>query len=294
VSRLAIPGLIDLLRADTSGEIAELATDPRLDRDYRSRGPLINRLVVRGIRRALAYHGTPLPSVAPRDDPERQRAQDALETFFATTGDAADPASVAALVGYVRGGGSDDDLGPLAQQAIGRLFVDNYRADRESWAAARVLGSAPSNLNPIRALVWALTRRVARAQALLGERVNGDRAAIHATGVAVHNMVEAFKRMRALYADPRQRAALSDEAAVAHALVAPRQVVRQPTEAGTSSAGKFGPGSVVLLRLEKANARELGFSTAFLTGQWSQCPARNWVPALYGQVWRAAVAGGAT
>ena len=80
-------------------------------------------------------------------------------------------------------------------------------------------------------------------------------------------------------------------AAVAKAVVAPRQVVRQPTVAGSSSAGAFTADTLVLLGLEKANKADPGYDTAFMDGTWSECPARRWVPALYAAIWRRALAG---
>ena len=75
---LRIPGLIDLVRADTRSDIRGLANDSRLDRRFEARGPLINRILVERIRNVLRIDGVPLPSVAPRQDAERVRTQDAL------------------------------------------------------------------------------------------------------------------------------------------------------------------------------------------------------------------------
>ena len=75
---LRIPGLIDLVRADTRSDIRGLANDSRLDRRFEARGPLINRILVERIRNVLRIDGVPLPSVAPRQDAERVRTQDTL------------------------------------------------------------------------------------------------------------------------------------------------------------------------------------------------------------------------
>ena len=75
---LRIPGLIDLVRADTRADIRGLADDARLDRKFEPRGPLINRLLVLRIRNVLRLADVPLPSVAPRDDARRMRAQEEL------------------------------------------------------------------------------------------------------------------------------------------------------------------------------------------------------------------------
>ena len=82
-------------------------------------------------------------------------------------------------------------------------------------------------------------------------------------------------------------------ALVAAALVAPRQVLRQPVVAGICPAGPFTENTLVLLQLAKANASMPGYDTAFMAGSWSACPAQGWVPALLAAVWRGAIGGAA-
>jgi hypothetical protein len=65
-------------------------------------------------------------------------------------------------------------------------------------------------------------------------------------------------------------------------------VLRQPTVAGTTGSVDFTPATLVLLQLEKANARDPGYDTSFLSGTWSACPAQAWVPALLTAVWQRA------
>ncbi|WP_156679148.1 hypothetical protein [Sphingomonas profundi] len=290
MSRLALPGILDVLRVDDATQIDALAADPRFDRRYVPRGPLINRMVLRRIRRVLAIDGVPLPPVAPRGAERPLPAQAATEAWLdglAEAGIAGD--DVEALAAWVRGAG-DGPVGELAQQAVGRLFAADYRADRASWAAARVMGAAPSDFNPLRMLLWGLTRRVERARDLLAEKVGGDATGVHATGVAIHNIVSGLEAMRAQWSNREARERLSVSAAVAKAIVAPRQVVRQPTVAGSTAAGAFTPDTLVLLRLETANRADPGYDTAFMDGAWSECPARRWVPALLAAVWRRAQA----
>ncbi|MBV8112913.1 MAG: hypothetical protein JO012_24475, partial [Hyphomicrobiales bacterium] len=75
---LRIPGLVDLIQADVRSDIRGLAIDTRLDRSFDPRGPLINRILVQRIRNVLRIDGVPLPSVAPRGDAQRSRAQEIL------------------------------------------------------------------------------------------------------------------------------------------------------------------------------------------------------------------------
>ena len=51
MNRLRIPALIDLMRVSDPALIADLAQDRRLDRQYVSRGPLLNRILTGRIRR---------------------------------------------------------------------------------------------------------------------------------------------------------------------------------------------------------------------------------------------------
>ena len=290
MTRVRIPALVDLIKVSDPGEIADLADDPRLDRQYVRRGPLINRIVTGRIRKVMSLNGKPLPSVAPRGPERPGPAQSALEARLnpiAASLDAGDP-SVQALARYVRGEGPVSAAGPLAQEAVGRLFAPDFKSDAQSWAAAKVLGQAPTTFNLFLLLWWSLTGAVAKARRLLADKVGHDSSGVHGIGVAVHNFVPAFSHMRALWADPSARARLTPEAAAAQCLVAPQRVVRQPTRAGASLAGEFSDATLILLQLDAANARFPSPELAFMTQTWARCPAHAWVPALLAAVWRAA------
>jgi hypothetical protein len=290
MKRLRIAGIVDILRVADSAQIATLADDARLDRAYVAEGPLLNRIVISRIRKILALNGAPLPAVAPRGVERPTTGQAALEARLNSIAAALkeDDPALRPLAAYVRGDGAIHSVGPLAQEAVGRLFQADYEADAQSWAAAVVLDRAPRTFNPIVLVLWALTGRVAMARQLLADKVAGDPSGLHGTGVAVHNIVAGVERMRALWADSRARRQLSPEAAAAQCLVAPQQVVRQPLEAGSSRAGDFDETTLVLLQLGIAHARSPSARTAFMAQSWSRCPAHSWVPALLMGVWRAA------
>ena len=290
MSRFRIPALVDLITVSDPAQIADLAEDPRLDREYVMRGPLINRIVTGRIRKVLSLDGKPLPSVAPRGPERPAPAQSALEARLnpiAAALGASDP-SVQALARYVRGEGPPSAAGQLAQEAVGRLFAPDFKGDAQSWAAAQVLDQAPRTFNPFLLVWWSLTGAVAKARRLLADKVGHDPSGVHGVGVAVHNFVPAFSRMRALWAEPSARNRLTPEAAAAQCLVAPQQVVRQPTKSGAALAGDFSDATLILLQLGAANARSPSPETAFMTQTWARCPAHAWVPALLAAVWRAA------
>jgi hypothetical protein len=287
--RISLPGVVDWLVVRDPALVHELAQHPRLDRDYAARGRLVNRLVVGRLRRVLQLGGRPLPPVAPHGPARPTREQAALEARLdeALAAGLAGP-EIDVLADYVRGAGSARKPGPLAQQAVGRLFSPTYEADAASWSDAEVLRAAPDNLNPLRGLYWALTGRVARARDRLALKVGRDPSGLHATGIAVHNLSDALRRMRRLYRDGRGCAPRSAEWAVGNALGAPRQVLRQPTCAVELACGRLAPDTLVILQLEAANAALPSAELVFMQGAWSRCPAHRWAPGLLAAVWRRA------
>src|ERR1700742_1676257 len=148
---IRIPFLIDLKRIQSEPDIRSMVLDQRLDRDFVSRGPLVNRILTRRINGALRVDGKPLPSVAPRGDAERARNQAALHARLdPAKGPLWDDATLGRLVAAVRGTAGSETIGPAAQQAVGRLFDKRYIGDAESFAAAKDLDDAVRTANPIR------------------------------------------------------------------------------------------------------------------------------------------------
>jgi hypothetical protein len=285
---LRIPHLVDLIRSSDPREIALLAGESRLDRDFSRRAPLLNRLVLGRVRRTLQLDGTPLPPVAPRGDPDRLEAQRALAARLASA-PPVDAETLAALGAYVRGEGAGRSVGPLAQQAVGRLFDPGYRGDAAGWKAARRLNTAARSLLSPRVPIWRLTGTLERSRRLLADRVGGDRAGLHGTAIAVHNLVESLEAMRKL-ASRGGLARYSPVEAASLCLSAPASVLRQATAPGTTSAAPFREGTLVLLQLGAARTRTLSDDVAFMSRMWSACPAERWVPAFLAAVWARAAA----
>jgi hypothetical protein len=281
---MRVPGLIDVVTVDTPEAVRALAQDSRLDRVYGKAGPLLNRLFAGHVRETLAHNGVPLPPVAARDTAGRLAACDALEGRLRDSKLAAAP--VDALARCVSG--ETDELGIAAQSAIGSLFVPGYAATEETWQAALHLDGALRSRNPLNFARWWLNGRVALARSRLADACGGDLAALHATGIAVHNLVTAIERMRALAEPPGALARIAPEQAATIALKAPDDVLREATAHGTTPYGTFRRGTLVRLRLEAARARSLNAEIAFLSASWSRCPAHALVPRLLTQVWRRA------
>jgi hypothetical protein len=283
---LRIPGLVDLIRVDTGADIRALADDSRLDRRFEPRGPLINRLLIDRVRSVMRLDGMPLPSVAPRQDRARASAQDALRRRLDPAAGKTlwDDETIAGLAAAVRGNAGAAAIGPAAQQAVGRLFAAEYRGNSESWEAARVLDTAVHTRNPLQWIHLRMSGRLGQARRLLAALVNGDRAGVHATGIAVHNLVRGFERMCELWAAPGERTRPVDDV-VAQCLFAPASVLRQATMPGATVAGEVRAGTLVLLELDAARARTPGPELEFMLGHWAQCPAAAFVPALLRAVW---------
>ena len=287
-----IPGLIDLIQADARSDIRSLANDARLDRKFDPCGPLINRVLVLRIRNVLRIAGMPLPSVAPRDDAERRAAQDKLRQRLdpAAGKPLWDEETIAGLAAAVRDMPGAPAIGPTTQQAVGRLFVADYRASSESWIAAAVLDAAVHMRNPLRSILLHLSGRLQRSRRLLADLVHRDLAGVHATGIAVHNLVRGFERMRELCKEPRWRSPSSADAVIEQCLFAPPSVLRQAVMPGATVAGAVRAGTLVILGLEAARERTPGRDVEFMAGNWAQCPAAAFVPALLGAVWKRAIA----
>jgi hypothetical protein len=283
---LRIPGLVDLIRVDTGADIRALADDSRLDRRFESRGPLINRLLINRVRSVMRLDGAPLPSVAPREDRARARGQEALRQRLDPAGGKPlwDDETIGGLAAAVRGNAGAPALGPAAQQAVGRLFAAEYRGSRESWEAARVLDTAVHTRNPLQWIHLRMSGQLARARRLLATLVNGDRAGVHATGIAVHNLVRGFERMCELWAAPGWRTRATDDV-VAQCLFAPPSVLRQAAVPGVTVAGEVRAGTLVVLELDAARVHTPGPELEFMVGHWAQCPAAAFVPALLRAVW---------
>src|ERR1017187_266174 len=290
MKRIRIPGIVDIVSSDDASEIETLAQDPKLDRAYGDHSILTNGKILQRVQDTLQIGGKPFPTVASRCAEGRAEAQEgvwkrlnSIARNYSTR-----PEELESLAAFVRGVGTDDACGTLVQQVVGQLFSPSFRATPESWNAAVVLNQAPRTLNLALVAWWAITKKVDQAKQLLSGMVSGDLAAVHAIGVAVHNVVNGVNLMRKLYNDPSNRTALSPEAAGNRCLFAPASVLRQPIAPDNSASGEFQTGTLVILNLQAANAKTPDADLAFLRKTWSQCPAEQWVPALLEGIWRRA------
>ncbi len=287
--RIRIPWLIDVVSVSTPDAIRAVAPHPTLDRGLRPAGPLFNRFVTGRLRFTLSTGRRPLPTILRRDDTDRAAAQAALTDRLtpAEPERLLDEETVAALSGFVRGEGGE--VGPLTQQLVGRLFDADYQATGETWAAAKRLQRAAESNNPLTHLLRVIIGSIYRAQRTLSDAAKGDPSAVHSTGIAVHNLVDAMEGLAKLYREADDRASVSTAEAIARTLVGPRTIVRQADGHADSLVGPLRPGTLVTFAIREAGQRSLDPRITFMRGGWSECPAHRVVPAMIAAVWSQAV-----
>jgi hypothetical protein len=283
-----IPGIVNLFEVSDPSQIKALANDPVVDRLFETRTCPINWLLLKRSLLVLSFKGRRFPTMEPRLCEQRAHAQDELwrklNDQVATV--RAGPIGLAPLVEWVKGAGSEAEVGILAQQVLGRLFRDDFTATPESWAAALVLVAAPRSSNLAKMFWWFISGKVRHAKRVLAEMVGDDLAAVNAIGIAVHNLAKSLRQMRSLYADIDSRNALSAEAATEKCLRAPVSVYRQSTAKGTLNGTAFPRNSLFVLKIGTASQLDRGRPLIFMEESWSRCPASTWIPAMLEGVWR--------
>jgi Animal haem peroxidase len=289
--RLRIPFLLDVAIVNDDAEMTRLDSEPALRRGPPDRGPLLHRLLSKRIRDTFSVddNGGLLPTFEPRDDAaraERQQQTEAWLTEMAATSHPFDHDAVAALAQYVAGADGKVPVGVIVQQIVGRMFDCSYTATRESYEAARVVNAVLSScpVDMARTLWWKLSGRLAASRALLWRLANDDPIVIHSTAIAIHNIVDSLKRMRAAMRADGPWCATPAQA-VEEALVAPPRLMRQCVHATKHS---LRPGTLVFFDLEGMHRGTESNDLAFVRRQWNQCPAHAIVPRLLQDVWRQA------
>lgn len=276
---------------------AEVITDPEkvrtvsigqeFDRDFSGPTSIRNSIMLKKMLQLFSVGGKLFPTMLPRTDSVRAAAQDALwSKLNLRAKDIQSGASeLEPIATWVRGAGSVDEIGPLVQQYVGRLFVENFTSTNESWEAACTILEA-SNTSNLAKLLWLqVSGKLEDAKALLSSMMNGDLAAVNGIGVAMHHIVDGLNKMRQLSADPATRAQLSTEDVVDQCLFAPTSVMRLANADGELAGCPFKKGKLFILSLGSASLGKANRDLVFLSQSWSRCPAEKWVPALLEGVW---------
>jgi hypothetical protein len=286
-----IPGFLDLIKVRQPDEIRAVSSDARIDRQFRGRRPILNGLLLLRLVTSLSYAGKRFPTLRSRGDAQRASDQDELWSRLNATAAVTrlGPDGLESLVQWLKGQGDEKVLGVTVQQFIGRLFVPSYEADAESWDAALMLDRSRKGMGVIDSIASALSGRGRRAKELLARKVNGDLAGLHATGIAIHNVVKGFVAMRSLYVNLSQRQQLAPELVAERCLFAPPAILRQATSDGEIAGCPFKKNTLFVLELAEAHKEPGTRDLIFLDQSWSRCPADQWVPALFEGVWRRAL-----
>ncbi len=292
--RTRLSGLVDVVRIDDPALIATLATHPALDRAYEPIGPWFNRVLARRIIANFTFPKGLAPTMRAKDDPVRQQVQAELYARLSSPDLATQDwhkAGVAALVDYLHGRLDHDGMGAEMQQLVGRCFDPSYQATADTWLAAQEFDGAARATSPFAWASDAITGTRKAALTVLSEAAAGDPAAIHATGIAVHNLVAAMKRLHRAFHDPAQRDSLDAPRALSLSLAAPASVLRQVKEAfDLPPFGTLERGTLVVFQLEDAIRESRDRRIAFMLSGWSACPAEGFAGDLISRIWTAALA----
>jgi hypothetical protein len=287
MKKLRIPGIADIIRVDEPEEIRALAQDPRIDRKFSLRTCPFNWMLLKRSLAVLSFKGHRFPTMTSQDSQARQLHQRELAQFLDQR--AAEirlgPAELDSLARWVRGEGPESQVGVIAQELLGKLFVPGFVATADSWAAAQVLVAAPRSRKILKVFWWFVTGKVGRSKRLLAQMVDEDLSAVNAIGIAVHNVVKGLQRMRSLYSDSSARSSLAPDAAASLCLFAPLSLYRQATVPGQLGGCPFARNSLFVFEIGKASQREGGRPLVFMDGTWSRCPAADWVPAMMEGLW---------
>jgi hypothetical protein len=248
----------------------------------------MNWFILKRSLSVLSFRGRRFPTMEPRENAERIRAQSEL---FRRLNEQAEriksgPQELEALAEWVRGE-SEGEIGVVAQQAIGRLFRDDFAATTESWEAALTMMKARSS-NLFGLVSLHLSGKLRRAQTLLAGMVKEDLSAMNGIAVSVHNMVTSLREMKSLYAQPGERNALTASEAAEECLRAPVSLYRQATEDVQLLGTTVRKHAILVLNLGPASKLPGGRPLVFLEETWSGCPASTWVPAMLEGLWRRA------
>ncbi len=289
--RFRFPPFLDIVLIDDAVQMKRLDDERVISRELLPCGGWLHRILHGRIYGTLTVDSVPLPAFLGRDDKERARHQEALELRLSRHDDPPlDADAMRTLARYVAGVDPEVEVGVVVQQLVGRMFIPDYVATPDSYAAAKLIAAWPA-AGPLRALWWRWSGRLLRAKALIWNLAKGDPQCIHATALAMHNLVVGLGRMRALLKDASARRRLTPEQASAACLVAPRAVLRSCLEETRVPFLRkpLQRGTLLLFRLEKMHEATADDALALARGRWNQCPAHQLVPRLLGEIWSAAL-----
>ena len=307
---LRVPGLLDLFTADKAASIRSLDAHPRIDRVFDNEGPLLTRMLRARIRSVFHIEGRLWPAFLPRGDAGREKDSAGLH---------------ARLSGNARRRGFDVEaldrladllvaeeaerpaVGEALQHVVGRAFHPTFHATRETYDAANVLANWPQ-ARLFKALWLRLTGRLPRARRVILEVAKDDPYCAHAISLALPNMIATFERMRGLRLSTSEPAKIRSDAAAAQSLRGPktllrgvrplvlppdpRLALRRPNVKIDVPETKKPLRRGAIIRFDRGEAQNVDRRLLFAEGSWAACPAREWVPELFAEIWRRSIGKG--
>ena len=290
--RIRLPFVLDVAIVRDDAEMTRLNNDPAIRREVSGRGGILHRLIRKRVETLRIDAARLLPTFEPRADQARATAQRVTEdrlTKLAATAQPFDRHAVAALARFVAGHDPAVPVGVTVQHLVGRMLDPAYVATKESYRAARdvaaVFSACP--VTALRVLWWRLTGRLAASKQRIWDLAKDDPVVIHATAIAMHQVVDSLSRMRRAMRTDGPWDTTPTEAA-AWALAAPPRLIRECV-LKTNGASRFRPGTLLFFRLGTIHQDTESNDLAFSRRQWSECPAHAIVPRLLEEVWAAAV-----
>jgi hypothetical protein len=286
-----LPGLLRLAVLKKPAEIRAMNAAEGIDRALSGQGGSLNRSIISKLQPFRTPDGRLWPAFSSRSDPVRAKYQGELEARLSNLQASLQGISgqIAELAAFVVDKPGARPAGIVVQEAVGRLFFPDYRANDNSYAAAKTLSEWLA-AGPVKTLRM---RLAGQPQAAIGEvtqQARGDLACAHATGIAMHNIVESLTQMQELARSGNALKQLSPSEAVTRTLRGPQRVVREAQTDVQAAGSRIPAHALVLLSVEDARKDGSDPGIVFFTGQWNQCPAHSLVPALLAEVWRTAIA----
>ena len=290
--RIDVPLVADVLLVDEPDLMRRLNQDPQIVRALEPSGRWVNEMLRGHLKRHMRAGDTPLPTFANRSDlaaRERQKATAVRLEALAATGLEAHAGDTHRLAAYVAGG-AEVEIGVIAQRMVGRLFRPDYTATPESYRAAITVASATKWIPVVTALLrW--SGRLPRAIVLVWKQAGNDTYCIHGTAIAMHNLVDTLRDMRAGFARGEAGRFPTAADAVRGYLRAPPALLR--CSAGDvrvdGLAQPLRAGTIVIFQLAKVVRATGETDRAFARGEWNECPASGVAFRLLEQVWEAAL-----
>ncbi len=291
-------GLASLVIVDHDREIEALNQHPALERDFESRGPLVNRMIVSRLKRQFTLDNQFMLSMRPKGDKERQNNQKNLKEKldrFADTKDWSEEA-IAALVVYILTGKEKD----LAYAAL--TYVTAYPFQTEGATVSTLPFDEVEYLRlfelykrlreirrpfSLRGMFSRMTLGTQRAKKQLLESVGGDENGLHALETTLDNSLPILENLRTLAQETIKGRKKSVPFNWVSIRTAPVIVLRQIKQDFTLPFvdHRVPPFTLVIMRMRDSVKLDSNAGFEFAAGHWSACPAHHYVLSLFETVW---------